>query len=94
MSFFSSKPKNQDVDRIWEQVKGDLRNVPLRESACKAKIIADLKAKMSPQNAAASLVKDINARPSHYLDIPDVGPQCFTPSCFSRGRVCLSMLSR
>jgi hypothetical protein len=98
MSSDFSEPKNQDTpervaDGIWQQVEETLKSLPLDESACKEKIIADLEAGMSPRDAAASLMRDISARPSHYLDFPNIGGFA-PPSCFSRGNVCLSMISR
>jgi len=78
------------ADTIWEQIKDSLKGLPLRVSACKEKLIADLRSGMSFQSAAESLVKDIAANPHRYRD----SPPCYTPSCFSpRGNVCLSMIA-
>jgi len=141
--------KHTELDRlaaeIWVRFRSDLQALPLREGACKEKILDDLKAKVLregpalslpclPSDVIRSLLEDIRARPDHYLDFSqpensrldpgwlaqqdvmalwspkdgvNITPEALrlsiqpgdllpnlTRNCFSRGTVCLSMVSR
>jgi len=79
------------ANQIWKEVSTALKHLPHMQRCRAAKVFEELKVKASRDLVKTALPNVVTGSPDKYMTLSF--NRCFTPSCFSRGNVCLPMLS-